>query len=287
VRNKLVEEVQEVASASPLANRWKVVETINEGGQSYIYSVSDLQKEFSVPLVLKRLKNPNRLDRFEREIKALQKLKGGGVPEILAYSLENPAFFVMPHYGKRLTECVPLRPLDALSIFQELCGILASAHRKEVIHRDLKPDNVLLYKPRTPIVIDFGLAYFEDDNLRLTATQEQIGSRFYMAPELKGGRAENVSPKVDSYALGKILYFMLMGEHIPREAFTEDNDLIIVRGDPQLGYITERLLKASVTPNPKDRKSAFALLAEARSVRLRCRVQARLRLRVRCQTFCS
>jgi serine/threonine protein kinase len=249
-------------------NRWECVIQINEGGQSWIYDVRDLQHEFKGKLVLKKLKNIKRFARFENEIKAVQKLEHPGIPKILDFSLKDKPFFVTEFIeGKTLDEVSP-RPLtSALQIFENLCAVVEYSHSQGIIHRDLKPDNVLWdSKEETVHVIDFGLAYAEDSEGRLTETMEQVGSRFYMAPEVEAGRAEDVSPTADVYALGKILYFLLTGRHVAREDFMGDNEISKVTGDDQAMYLTKKVFRAAIAVDPSKRLSATKLRQEVLNV---------------------
>lgn len=257
-----------MAQARRYGDRWEVIRPVAEGGQSHVFTVRDVRDEYPGQLVLKRLRNLRRLGRFEREINTVRQLDHPGIAPILDYSLREPAFFVTKFYaGGVLTHHAPLPPLRALDLFIQLCDIVAYAHGRGVIHRDLKPDNIVLDESGTPVVIDFGLCYLEGDDRRLTATMEQVGSRFYIAPELEGGRTESVTDKVDSYALGKTLYFLLSGKDIPREAFREENDLAKLCNDEQLGYVSDRLLAHSVVEDPAKRKSVTELGEEVRKVR--------------------
>ncbi len=129
--------------------------------------------------------------------------------------------------GERLASGPPLPPSDAARLVVALCDGLAHAHRKGVLHRDLKPDNVLLDEVGVPRLVDFGLAYdvFAD---QLTATGECLGTPAYMAPEQVSRRSTSGSdststergsdggaafgPSTDVYGLGAILYACLTGE---------------------------------------------------------------------------
>jgi serine/threonine protein kinase len=259
---------EQMPSPRCFGDRWEVIQPIDEGGQSYIYKVKDRNGEYSGQFVLKRLKNHKRLDRFEREVKSVQQLHHPSIATILDYSLKEPAFFVTKFYeGGSLIDRAPLPLLSALDLFIKLCDAIAYAHKHGVIHRDLKPDNVVLDKTGVPVIIDFGLCYIEEEDKRITATMEQVGSRFYMAPELEGGRVDSVTEKVDSYALGKILYFLLSGRHIPREALGGENDLVKVCSEDQLGYISDRLLAHTIVEDPQGRKSVAELGEEAKKVK--------------------
>jgi len=248
--------------------RWEVVEPFGEGGQAFVYKVRDLQNPEDDLFVLKRLKNFKRVDRFEKEIQSCSLLDHPGIAPILDHSLNKPAFFVTKFYdATSLTEPTPFAPLRALDLFISLCEIVAYAHSQGVIHRDLKPDNVLITKAGKIMVLDFGLCFTLGDDDRLTETMEQIGSRFYMAPELETGRVDEITTKVDTYALGKILYFLLSGRHIPREAFTGDNELSSILKNLQAKYLTDRILSVSIVKDPNGRIEVSQLKTLATNVR--------------------
>ncbi|MBA2749461.1 MAG: protein kinase [Tatlockia sp.] len=160
-------------SKIPYGNRWETVNSVGEGGQSHVFLVKDLNGE-SEHCILKRLKNFDRIERFKKEIKAGQELEHPNIAPILDYSLDpKPAYFVTKYYrGKTLTEIAPLEPLHALAIFADICDTIAYAHEKGVFHRDLKPDNIILEENKKPIILDFGICHFVDDDNRLTETSK-------------------------------------------------------------------------------------------------------------------
>jgi serine/threonine protein kinase len=248
--------------------RWEVIEPIKEGGQAFVYKVRDSRTDQDTVYVLKRLKNLKRLDRFEGEIEACKRLNHPGIAPIIDFSLNDPAFFVTNYYeGKLISEAGTFTPLRALDFFIRLCDIVDYAHAQGVIHRDLKPDNVIITNSDDLVVLDFGLCYTQDAEQRMTETMEQVGSRFYMAPEFEGGRADDVTAKADTYALGKILYFMLIGRHIAREAFGGDNELSDILQNSQARYITDRILQESVVEDPSMRVDVRSLRERAVLVR--------------------
>ncbi len=247
--------------AKIFGGRWKVREDLETGGQAHVYIVQDSRGEGSDLYVLKRLKNHNRLSRFEKEVKAGMKLKHPGIAPIVAYSLSEPSYYVTNYYrGGTLTKRVEagvMASLDALVLFVELCQIVHYAHSQGIFHRDLKPDNIVFDEDDNPIIIDFGLCYFTDEDNRLTETMEQVGSRFYMAPEMERGRLTEVTSAVDSYSLGKVLYFMLTGRHIAREAFA---DLSAITSAAQLEYVSERILAQTIVEDPARRLTPEKLI---------------------------
>jgi len=234
--------------------RWQIVKQKGEGGQAHVFLVRDLSGEFPGELVLKRLKNIKRIKRFEREIQVGQSLQHPSIAPVLDYSLGTPPYFVTQKYpGPALADLAPVEPLEGLRIFIVLCEAVAYAHDQGVVHRDLKPDNIVLDSKRSPVILDFGLCYLRDDENRLTTTMEQVGSRFYMAPELESGRSDRIYITVDSYALGKILYFLLTGKHMVRENYSGEESLTAICQNPQVGYVTQRILAKSVIDSPRER----------------------------------
>ncbi|MEA5619069.1 serine/threonine-protein kinase [Cronbergia sp. UHCC 0137] len=252
-------------------NRWEIIDSSGEGGQSWVYRVKDLSGEFTEVCILKRLKNPNRLDRFKQEIRAGKELKHERIPPILDTNLETePYYFVTKYYeGNVLTKVAPLEPIKALTVFIDICNIVDYAHKKGIVHRDLKPDNIILDQDDNPIILDFGICYFIDidENNRFTETKEQVGSLYYIAPELENGRTDQVTDAVDSYALGKILYFLLTGTIFARENYNDSNNLSTVCKNPQLDYVTQRILAKSVVEEPNQRLTVSELKEVAETVR--------------------
>jgi serine/threonine protein kinase len=206
--------------------RWEVVDDrpLGEGGQAQTYLVRDLQGDPEARFALKRLKNVNRVERFEVEIEAVKSLNHPHVLLLVDYSLrvdgtrEKPYMVTEYCAGGSLAsgDCTrwSKEPAGTLELFAEICDGVGAAHlRKEgpIVHRDIKPENVLLRTDHgTPVVADFGIAYIENgERERLTATAEAVGARHFIAPELADGRSEDVQPWSDVYSLGKLLFWML------------------------------------------------------------------------------
>ncbi|HJT29252.1 MAG TPA: serine/threonine-protein kinase [Pyrinomonadaceae bacterium] len=239
--------------------RWKVQSSLNEGGQAHTFLVTDVNESTSSSYVLKRLKSLKRIDRFKREVDACLSLNHTNILKIEDKELESePPYFVAEYCrGGALSQSPILqRPLlQKLRLFGSICEGVQHAHSQNIIHRDLKPDNIFLRDDLEPVVGDFGLCFVDEDGERVTMTDEQIGSRFYMAPELANGRTEDITPASDVYSLGKVLYWMIAGRIFDREVHrTEYFDLTKNQTAPDLFFVYE-LLDKTIIEGPSKRLS--------------------------------
>ncbi len=211
--------------------RWEVVSDrpLGEGGQAQPFLVRDVEGDPDARFALKRLKNVNRVERFEQEIQAVMALNHPNVLALVDYSLSiegkrNKPYMVTEYCaGGSLaggdTSRWARSPVATLELFAEICDGVAAAHLRPegpIVHRDIKPENVLLRSADGPPVVgDFGIAYVHDgERERLTAMDEAVGARLFIAPELADGRADEVRPWSDVYSLGKLLFWMLYGGRV-------------------------------------------------------------------------
>lgn len=266
--------------ATSYGNRWESVSSLGEGGQAHTYLVQDTTSQTKGYCVLKRLKNYKRIDRFEREIEAIRKLDHPSIVNLIDSSLESdPAYLVMEHCeGGSLAASPPFwqaSPLAALEIFQAVCSAVQHAHANGVIHRDIKPANIFLRTPSGPAVLgDFGLAFVEGLGPRVTETDEVVGPRTFIAPELEDGRLEEVTDKCDIYSLGKLLYWLLSrGRIFSREKHRERqwdlksfNEGSSLRWDDIYMEHVNRLLDLMIVVDPQKRRSAENVLILSREV---------------------
>jgi serine/threonine protein kinase len=207
---------------SDFGAKWKLVRPLAEGGQAHTFVVKRTDGADDLEYVLKRLKNPKRIDRFEREIEACMRLDHPNVLRIIdhgADSKERP--YLVTEYcprGSLADNPIPIGTpiLEVLEIFRQICAAVSYAHSQGVVHRDIKPENIFLRKDRTVVLGDFGICFIDDDGTRITMTDEVPGSRFYCAPELRDGHSEDGVPATtaDVYSLGKLLYWMLSGGRV-------------------------------------------------------------------------
>ena len=203
-----------------LEGRYAIERELGEGGMATVYLADDLKHQRKVALkVLKpELAAVVGAERFLAEIKTTANLQH---PNILPLhdsgEVDGFLFYVMPYVEgdtlkDRLDREHQLPVTDAVHIATDIADALDYAHRQGVIHRDIKPANVLLLEGK-PVISDFGiaLAVGAAGGGRLTETGLSLGTPHYMSPEQATGD-QNVGPQTDTYALGCVLYEMLVGE---------------------------------------------------------------------------
>ncbi|MFE7109876.1 serine/threonine-protein kinase [Streptomyces sp. NPDC057575] len=208
-----------------IAGRYELLEELSHGGMGDVWRGYDavLDRPVAVKLIRPQaVTSPQMADelakRFRREARITARIQHPGVPQVYDAVLDDSherLFLVM-----ELVEGVPLsayvepaRPLPvswAVAVAAQVATVLSHAHEVPVIHRDLKPGNVLVARDGTVKVLDFGIAaILRTDATKLTATGSPIGTSQYMAPEqVRGGR---VTPQTDLYALGCVLHELLCG----------------------------------------------------------------------------
>jgi hypothetical protein len=198
---------------------WKLVELLGQGGMGEVYLAERADGAFvgkaAVKLVPDALLGANALARFRAEQQTLARLQHPGIAQLLdaGVTAEGTPYFVMEWVdGQALNEGV--RDLDLsnrLALFIQLCAAVAYAHRNLVIHRDLKPGNVLLTRSGQIKLLDFGIAKVLDTqtDARNTQTQQRIYTPRYAAPEQVQGLS--ISTATDVYALGMMLFELMTG----------------------------------------------------------------------------
>jgi serine/threonine protein kinase len=244
--------------------KWVIQRQLGEGGQGHTYLVREKDSKEGPDFVLKRLKNKKRIERFRSEIEAGLRLSHPNLIRVVDSDIEHdPPYFVAEYCsgGSLEDQAGPPRSiLNSLRLMLTICEGVAHAHKNGIIHRDLKPGNIFLKEDGTPVVGDFGLCHLEDGQ-RFTATEEAVGPRHYMAPELEDGRADKVGPPSDVYSLGKVLYWLLTGKSFAREKHRDPSfDLTRTLRSADI-FITYELLDKTIVGDPEKRfpdANAFA-----------------------------
>lgn len=201
-----------------LKGRYRILEVIGRGGVATVYLGWDVMAERKVAIkVLKEeyTEHPEFPERFRREAEAVLQLADPRIVGFLDCGEEGGQhFLVMEHIeGKTLAQVVqeqgPLGIDEALDIACQVCDALETAHQKGVIHRDIKPQNLMLTPAGMVKVMDFGLARVAT-GVTLTQTGVFMGTPRYVSPEVVTG--EQVDHRGDLYSLGIVLYEMLTGD---------------------------------------------------------------------------
>ena len=205
-----------------LEGRYRIERELGEGGMATVYLAADLKHERKVALkVLKpELAAVVGAERFLAEIKTTANLTHPHIlPLFDSGEADSFLFYVMPHVEgeslrDRLDREKQMGVKDSVAITQKVAGALDYAHGNGVVHRDIKPGNILLSAQGEPLVADFGiaLAVAQAGGGRITETGLSVGTPQYMSPEQAAGDRDGVGPPSDVYALGCVLYEMLVGE---------------------------------------------------------------------------
>lgn len=253
-RPKLPPLARAAMSKASEYGKWQIVRPLSEGGQAYTYLVQadDLPGEH---FVLKRLKNPERLDRFKNEVATGLRLTHPHLVKVTDSGLDDRRpWFVMEYCAGGPLRFVPAAPLDSrLQLFQQVCEGVAHAHANGVVHRDIKPDNIFLRADGSPAVGDFGLCFLTEEGERFTFSHEAVGPRWYMAPELEDGRLDSVTTRTDVYSLGKLLYWVLTGRTFAREKHHDPEFDLTAGAKASEPFLVYELLDRMIVSDPAGR----------------------------------
>ncbi len=197
--------------------RYKIKSELGRGGMATVYRAHDpsFNREVAVKLLPREMMhNLLTRSRFKRELKLIASLEHPAiVPVYDVGDDDSQPFFVMRYMsGGSLTDMIQKGTLslkDAALIIERLAAALDYAHARKIIHRDIKPDNVLFDGSQNPYLSDFGVAKLTESAVSATG-EEVIGTPAYISPEQ--ARGEQVDHRADIYGLGAILYEMLTGQ---------------------------------------------------------------------------
>jgi serine/threonine-protein kinase len=204
-----------------LAGQYRLDRLVGEGGMARVYLAHDLKHDRPVALKALRAELASVLgpDRFEREIHLAARLQHPHILTVLDSGIaDGQLWFTMPFVEgeslrSRLQRERQLAVRDAVRIVREAAQALQYAHEHGVVHRDIKPDNILLTRDGSTLVADFGIARAlgAAGGQPLTQTGMSVGTPAYMSPEQASGERE-IDARTDIYALGVVLYELLAGE---------------------------------------------------------------------------
>lgn len=212
-----------MASDNMIAGRYEVVSHIGQGGMADVFLAVDtiLNRQVAIKILRADLSSDTvSILRFEREAQAAASLAHPNIVEIYDVGEYKDHHYIVMEYiaGKTLKQVIrsrgPLVNEEAVDIMKQLCSAVAEAHSRGIIHRDIKPQNVIVKADGSLKILDFGIATALG-SVQLTQANNVMGSVHYLAPELAKG--EPASFQSDIYALGIVLYEMLSGD-VPYKA---------------------------------------------------------------------
>src|SRR5271165_2134884 len=273
--------MEPVATPRIYSGRYELTHLIARGGMAQVYRAVDLQLDRPVALkVLFPELSVDRtfVERFRREAQAAANLSHPNIVPVFDWGEDDGAYFIVMEYidGRPLSAVLrdpqPVPPTQIATIGAGVAAALAFAHRHGVVHRDVKPGNVLITPEGDVKVTDFGIARAVNTEESLTQTGAVMGTAAYFSPEQAEGKG--VDARSDIYSLGVVLYEMAVG----RPPFTGDSPIAVaskhVRDHPVLPRVAnpavpaalEAVIMKAMAKNPNDR---YATAEELRADLLR------------------
>lgn len=248
-------------------NRYKIMSSIGEGGMANVYLAWDtiLEREVAVKILRGDLADDEKfVRRFQREANSASSLKHPNIVEMYDVGEDNGKYFIVMEYvnGKTLKSLIKKRGAlnlnEAVDIMLQLTSGIACAHDSYIIHRDIKPQNIMILEDGRVKITDFGIAMALNNN-ELTQTNSVMGSVHYLPPEQASGSGSTI--KSDIYSLG-ILMFELFTGSVP---FKGDNAVEIAIKhmkepipsvcsiNPKIPQSIENIILKACAKNPKNR----------------------------------
>src|SRR5215813_11054982 len=212
------EEVSTIEPGTVLAGRYLIIDLLGVGGMGAVYKAFDRQLTRIVALktILPEMAaTPTALKRFKHEVLLAQSIVHKNVVRIFDMGEDGATKFITMDFieGKDLknliTERGKLPPAEAAGILRQVCQGLEAAHAAGVVHRDLKPQNIMMEKDGHVVVMDFGIAN-SGQSRGMTQTGSFLGTPEYMSPEQ--AKTENVDARSDIFSIGLIFYELLTGK---------------------------------------------------------------------------
>ncbi|MEP7367705.1 MAG: protein kinase [Acidobacteriota bacterium] len=253
-----------LAPGTVLAERYQIIQTLGTGGMGSVFKVFD--KRLTRVVALKTIHpqlaaTPAMLKRFKQELLHAQKITHKNVVRIFDIGEDNGTHFITMDYieGRTLKDVIVEKgkfpPNEATAIIREVCKGLAAAHERGVIHRDLKPQNIMIEAganegERKIVVMDFGIARSAESS-GATQTGTLLGTPDYMSPEQ--ARMEEVDARSDIFSLGLIFYELLTGK-------------LAFRGETIVESMFKRTKERAIPPVELDR----TIPKDANDIVIRC-----------------
>lgn len=230
--------------------KYRLIKKLGQGGMGEVYLAEDtkLGRQAAVKVLSKQLAGKSDfVQRFNREARAMAKMNHENAVSVYDVDEAHGFHFVAMEFvdGKSMQKWIDelgkLPVGDALHVVLRCAEALQVAHGQNMIHRDIKPDNVMLTSKGKVKVADFGLAKATDEDMSMTQTGTGLGTPYYMAPE-QARNAKHVDCRTDVYALGVTLYYFVTGK-LP---FSGDSVLEIITNKERGHFTPARRLNPDV-----------------------------------------
>ncbi len=210
-----------------LGDQYRVSRLVGRGGMGSVYEARHLRlenKRFAVKVMHPEVAgDPQAFARFRREAEIATALQHPNIADVVDFNTtaEGRPYMVMEYLegedlARRLERRQRLDPAEVVDLMTQVGSALTAAHRRGIVHRDMKPENVFLVPlpdgGELAKVLDFGISKIRHSKSIVTASQAVFGTPYYMSPEQADGRVEDINQTTDTFALGVMIYVMLSGE---------------------------------------------------------------------------
>jgi len=200
-----------------IKERYEITQLLGEGGMSYVYKAIDKQLQRTVAIKTLKpnyVKQEKFVERFKREAQTAANLNHPNIVQIFDWGIGDEPFFVMEYIeGNTLTSIIANKRTismnDILFIGAQVSSGLQAAHSKGLVHRDIKPGNIMITPEGKVKVTDFGIVSLQNEESDITKTGSILGTASYISPEQAQGKP--VSKESDLYSLGTVLYELITG----------------------------------------------------------------------------
>jgi serine/threonine-protein kinase len=254
-------------------DKYELLERVGQGGMAIVYRGIDrsLKRTVAIKVLHKHLADYREArDRFEREAQAVAKLRHENILEIFDYAArEDSEAYIVTEFidGQTLKQFVTERPIAfpevGAMIMLQVCRALAHAHAGGILHRDVKPENIMIRSDGVVKLMDFGISHMVDLE-RLTVTGQLLGSPAYMAPEHVEGRPLDF--RTDVFAAGIVLYQLTVGKlpfegRNPHEVLKRIAECKFIdprQANPRIGNRLGRIMLRGMAALPADRYPAIS-----------------------------
>lgn len=250
---------------------FRIVREIGRGGMGIVYEAERSGRPYAIKLIpFAPISGPRAMERFRREIQILERLDHRNIVKIVDSGLEDGAPFIAMEFidGEPMSHLAGVEsPRRVADLVRTVAVAVQVAHDKGILHRDIKPQNIMMRRTGAPVLLDFGLME-ADDLPGLTSTGDMVGTPRYMPPERI--RGEPADARTDVYGLGMVLYELLVGQpaydQISREmiiqAVTEGRFPRPRRLAPDLDRGLEKVILKALATEARHRYATAAELAD-------------------------